>query len=42
MYSVFQEEKTKNKKRPDIIEQREKLVLKLLTFLPAKQFNEDY
>jgi hypothetical protein len=34
IYNFFQEEKTKNKKRPDIIEQREKLILKLLTFLP--------
>ena len=34
MYSFFQEEKLKTKKRPDIIEQRENLVLKLLDFLP--------
>jgi hypothetical protein len=34
IYNFFQEEKAKNKKRPDIIEQREELVLKLLTFLP--------
>ncbi|MDR2719631.1 MAG: hypothetical protein LBC03_02365 [Nitrososphaerota archaeon] len=34
MYNFFQEENPKNKKRPDIIEHREELVLKLLTFLP--------
>jgi hypothetical protein len=35
MHSFFQEEKQpKNKKTSDIREQREKLVLKLLTFLP--------
>jgi hypothetical protein len=34
MYNFFQEENPKIKKRPDIIEHREELVLKLLTFLP--------
>jgi len=34
MYNFFQEKKLKTKKRPDIIEHREELVLKLLTFLP--------
>jgi hypothetical protein len=34
MYNFYQEETTKNKKRPNIIEHREKLVQKLLTFLP--------
>ena len=34
LYCFSQEEKTKNKKRQDILEHREELVLKLLTFLP--------
>jgi hypothetical protein len=34
MYNFFQEEKIKTKKSPNIIEQREELVLKLLEFLP--------
>ncbi|MCL2134359.1 MAG: hypothetical protein FWH37_02230 [Candidatus Bathyarchaeota archaeon] len=34
VYSFFQEENLKIKKSPNIIEHREKLILKLLTFLP--------
>jgi hypothetical protein len=34
LYNFFQEEKTKNKKTQNILEKREELVLKLLTFLP--------
>ncbi|MCL2642339.1 MAG: hypothetical protein FWD52_02315 [Candidatus Bathyarchaeota archaeon] len=36
MYNFFQEEKIKTKKKSNIIEQREELVLKLLDFLPEK------
>ncbi len=41
MYSFFQEGNGKNKKRMDILESREELVLKLLTFLP-KNLKEDF
>jgi len=34
LYTFFQEEKTKNKKRQPLLEKREELILKLLTFLP--------
>jgi len=34
LYNFFQEEKTKTKKRQTILEKREELVVKLLTFLP--------
>ena len=34
MYNFSQEENPKTKKRPNIIEHREELILKLLTFLP--------
>ena len=34
LHDFFQEEKTKNKKRQPLLEKREELILKLLTFLP--------
>jgi hypothetical protein len=34
LYNFFQEEKTKTKKTQDLLEKREELVRKLLTFLP--------
>jgi hypothetical protein len=34
LYNFFQEEKTKAKKTQDLLEKREELVRKLLTFLP--------
>ena len=40
MYGFFQENNGKNKKKQDILEYREELVLKLLTFLP-KNVNLD-